>query len=105
MTYTKISKVAKDYGFSRHTLRNWIIRGIVSSECVTRIGNCWKVDADKFRQAVERGEIRLPGQRCRLANAPLAAAVQLAEAAQIEPDLAPAYISAAEKLRMLAVCV
>jgi len=36
---------------------------------------------------------------------PLAAAVQLAEAAQIEPDLAPAYIIAAEKLRMLAVGV
>ena len=104
MAYTKISKVAKDYGFSRHTLRNWIIRGIVPSEYVARMGNCWKIDAEKFQPAVKRGEIRLPRQQYQTAKAPLAAAIRLAEAAQNEPDLAPAYIGAAEKLRILAVC-
>jgi len=57
----------------------------------------------RFGKSIRIPLTELKRQSCH--RTPLAAAVQLAEAAQAEPELAPIYIAAAEKLRTLAVRV
>jgi Helix-turn-helix domain len=62
MPFAKVSVVAADYGVSRHTLYDWIRRGIVPESCVIRIGSSVRIDPEKFRNAVKHGDVG-PGPR------------------------------------------
>ena len=73
MPLAKISVVAANYGVSRHTVYDWIRRGIIPETCLIRIGASLRIDPEKFRDAVDRGEVRRLGRHPHALSADLTA--------------------------------